>query len=145
MWPTIPLLQFKAYHLIQIQCFPVVSRQREEKNFRCLCWAFSSQYHRNLMWLFYPFYIYSHHWWHRDTDSPSSVWFNIYQMRRAVTRSTLLKHHAPARLSIEDLLHKHCPDTAFDRRKRAACFEVYYLYMNTPAIDSFTHKIYVSK
>lgn len=130
---------------MQIQLFPVASRQREEKIFRCSCWAFSYQQHSNLMWIFHPFYIYSHHWWHRTTDSPSSVWFNIYQMRRAVTNCILLKYHAPAHLLLEDLLQKHCPDTTFDRRKRAACFGVCYLYMNTSATYSFTHKTSVSK
>ena len=63
------------------------------------------------MWIFHPFYIYSHHQWHRITNSLSHVWFNIYQMRRAVTNCILLKCHASACLVLEDLLYKHCPDT----------------------------------
>lgn len=131
-------------HHMPIQSFPAASRQREEKIFRCSCWTFSFQHHSNLMWIFHPSSIYSHHWWHRNTNSPSSVWFNIYQMRRAVTNSTLLKHHAPACLLPEDLLHKHCPDTTFDRETEQLVLRS-MMYMNTSAIDSFKNKTYVSK
>lgn len=89
-------LRLTTLHRIQIQLFPAASRQREEKIFRCLCLAFSYQHCSNLMWIFHPFYIYSHHWWQRTTESPSSVWFDIYQMRRTVTNNNLLKHHTPA-------------------------------------------------
>lgn len=77
--------------------------QRRE-NFLVYVLSVSYQHQSSRMWISYPFYIYSHHQWHRTTDNFFNVWFNIYQMRKAVTNRILLKHHASACLLLEDLL-----------------------------------------
>lgn len=49
-----------------------------------------------------------------DTEPPTAspmVWFNIYQMRSAITNCILSKCHMPACPLLEDLLYKYCPGT----------------------------------